>query len=189
MKLGDVAKHFESADAGPGSISSVADDPGGKSYGCYQLSKTTLSDYINKSDFQVRGSIGSEEFDKSWTGIAKEYPHEFELEQYLYILKYKYLPVVKFSKDVGYNTESRRIQEAIFSIAVQHGGARQIISKAYDPMLVSDEEVLSNLYHTRIEYVLGLTLSERLKTVLLKRYEAELLMILTWDRKVSEHVQ
>lgn len=173
MRLGFISEKFESAGLGPATISHVADDPGGKSYGIYQLSKKTLWDYVQQAPFNFKASLFTMEFDKEWLAIAEKYTGEFALDQHLFITKRLYLPNIIFARSLGYDTWSRRIQESVYSIAVQHGGASQIIKAAFVAN-ASVEAQVELLYEKRWEYVKGLSLSERIKEVLQNRYQNEL---------------
>lgn len=172
MELGSISAQFES-NHDVAAISDNPNDPGGKSYGTYQLSKVMLFDYIKQTPFTLKGMISTDAFDSYWRKVACEYPIEFALDQRLFITKKLYLPNAIYAKDLGYDTDSRKIQEAIFSIAVQHGGVKTILK---DGFVSSDDvhEVLGSLYHTRLHYVLSLGLSESLKTALKNRYIWEL---------------
>jgi len=186
MKLGFVSEHFESGGFGPGIISHMADDPGGKSYGTYQLSKVTLLEYLRESSFKFYDSVVfSSTFDDEWLEIAKEYPNEFALDQHLYVTKKMYLPNILFAKSIGYNTGGRKIQESVFSIAVQHGKAKQIIKDAYVDNTDVDSQI-RKLYEVRSAYVNALELTASLKQALLSRYEKELIMVLSIEAPRDE---
>lgn len=172
LDLGFISAKYESGNLGIAAISNIPGDPGGKSYGKFQLSKTSLIDYINKSVFQFSNLFtGTKEFDLQWLLICKLFPTEFELEQNMYITKTHFLPASIFAKDIGFNTKSRRIQESVFSIAVQHGGAKKIILNA---LSYDEADDIERLYIARADYVRGLSLSEKLKDTLINRYQLEL---------------
>lgn len=188
MKLGFISARFESGGMGPGIISKAGDDPGGKSYGTYQLSKTTLLSYLAQSPFKFCAQAFTEEFDNEWRSFAEDYTLEFGLDQYLFITKKLYLPNILVARTIGYDTWSRRIQEAIYSTAVQHGAAEKLIRKAF----VSNVSVavqVDKLYATRSEYVRGLNLSDALRRALLKRYLAEQRAVMSIEECDYESVQ
>lgn len=187
MNLGYISEQFESGGLGPGAISNVPDDPGGKSYGIYQLSRLTFYQYVNQAPFKFEGQPFTEEFDRDWIATAKNYTEEFRLDQYLFITKKLYLPVVILARSLGYATNSRKIQEALYSIAVQHGGASKIITVAFSATAKVKEQV-ALLYKERLAYVKRLSLSDRLKLVLENRYECELAAVMCVAESNCEHV-
>lgn len=177
MRLGFISERFESGNAGPGTISNSEGDPGGKSYGIYQLAKLTLMSYRAVAAFNFPGALYDATFDCAWTETAIDYPVEFALDQHLYITKKLYLPNILLAKSLGYYTASRKIQEAVFSIAVQHGKAAKIIKDAYVDNMDVDSQI-RKLYEKRSEYVSGLSLSPALKQALQRRYQEEVCEVL-----------
>lgn len=180
-RLGFISEQFESGGRGPGTISNVTDDPGGKSYGTYQLSKNTLWEYVRQAAFLFKGELFTTEFDREWYAVAEKYTIEFALDQHLFITKRLYLPRVVYARSLSYDTWSRRIQESVYSIAVQHGAATKIIKDAYVSN-VSVEEQVEELYQKRWLYVRSLKLSPRIKEALKNRYVRELKAVM----KISE---
>lgn len=179
LELGFISARFESGNLGIEAISHIPGDPGGVSYGKYQLSRTTLLDYLNKSVFTFSGLFtGTPKFNNNWLDICCAYPYEFELEQDLYITRTHFLPASIYAKDLGLDTKSRRMQEAIFSIAVQHGGAKKILKQSF---AYEQEDGIERLYRARADYVRGLNLPESLKDKLIDRYQLELAAVQQMD--------
>lgn len=178
MRLGFISERYESAGRGPGTISPFSDDPGGKSYGIYQFSESTLLSYVNQSQFEFKAKAFTDDFDSEWIGIANKYSAEFALDQHIFTTKRLYLPHIIGANIVGYSTWSRKIQEAVFSISVQHGGAAEIIKNGHSPDTVDVVEQVKGLYRKRWEYVKKLHLSDRLKNALQNRYQSELVAVL-----------
>lgn len=188
MRLGFISEKFESGGAGPGTISHVNDDPGGKSYGIYQMSGELLSEFTVAGLFDLTvATLKSNEFDKLWTKIAEKYTAEFLLDQHTFVTRRLYLANIVLAKSVDFATWSRKIQEAVFSIAVQHGGACRIIQSA-KPLESEISDVaaqVKRLYLVRSEYVSNLSLPERLKKAVLNRYLRELDAVLNIEESMS----
>ena len=95
---------YEPGNDGPGAISSGKRDPGGKSYGLYQLSskKGTLQIFLKQTGYDqvIKGKIGSSEFDKSWQRIAAEDP-KFAAAQHSFIETTHFNPVASEFKKSG----------------------------------------------------------------------------------------
>lgn len=185
MELGYISAQFESK-TDPGVISDNPNDPGGKSYGIYQLSKVMLFKYVKQSSFVIKGMISTVAFDAYWKKVANEYPVEFALDQHIFITKELYLPNAIYAKDLGYDTSSRKTQEMVFSIAVQHGGAKSILKMGYVEDALSVEEQVEEVYKARLEYVLKLGLHPQILASLRNRYVVELAAVLAIQETVSE---
>lgn len=172
-----ISRQFETNNAGPGTISKVSDDPGGKSYGVYQLSEDTLLEYLKVSVFKPTSEVFSRGFDLEWEKFARDNPTKFTLDQHVFIFKKLYTPNITLAGELGFSVDSRKIQEAIFSIAVQHGGAAKIIRYAVASGKSTDNQVRA-LYEARVKYVKDLNLTPRLKEALFARYMRELQAVL-----------
>lgn len=178
--LGFIAQSYESANHGPGVIADVPGDGGGKAYGSYQLDShfKHLVRYIEQSDYSelFEGlKPGSEEFDKVWKTIAETDGKAFELSQRSYVTKAYYHPAAKFAKSVGFDTTSRAVQEAIFSIALQHGSWKTVLRIARKQIKLHDpKSQIESLYGARKAYVQALApLSPKVKRALATRYVLE----------------
>lgn len=174
MRLGFISEQFESGNKGPGVISQPGEDPGGKSYGIYQLSRSTLLAYLKQSSIKFISPPFSEEFDTDWQFMADMYDYEFALDQHLFITKTHFMPAIIYAGGfLGYNTESTRIQEAIFSMSVQHAGVNIILKNAFASSASVDDQLIQ-LYQSRWLYVKALKLPDRIKIILQRRYTTEL---------------
>jgi hypothetical protein len=175
--LGFISAKYESLGK-VNTISTGRNDPGGKSYGPYQLaSKTgTLARYIQSSKFKNRFQgveIASKEFDKIWLEICDEDPKGFALDQKQFIIRTHYLPAANHAHKAGFNMRNDAVQEAIYSMSVQHGQFRVIINRS-DSSGNSLRQV-NSLYEQRKKYVSGLTqLPKVTKDAILSRFEREL---------------
>lgn len=131
--LGSVVSKYESGKAGVSAISGGAGDPGGASYGQYQLSSKagTLASYLKSSgyDKEFAGmSPGSPEFNSKWKMMAATDPN-FGQTQHDFIQKTHFDPAIKAAAQLGFNTDNRAIQEAVWSGSIQHGGIKKILEQ------------------------------------------------------------
>lgn len=187
MVLGKISAHFESGSTARGvaTITYNPKDPGGKSYGKYQLAARTgtLKRYIAWSKFNDKFKdtpLASAEFDKVWVELSSD--PEFEQEQQEYIELTHFKPVQSYAASLGYDTTNEALNEALFSIGVQHGGYKKILLAATKYRLTAVPKVkedIENLYIARAMYVNNLSLSDTMKKALRKRYKEELKMVLT----------
>lgn len=169
-------------------------DPGGKSYGIYQLASKTnaLKDFIaflrlkaqlffennNFNYFFDSIEIASQEFDEKWCWLAKQLPLAFAKIQHEFIASTHFDPLIQFLTDrnIALNDITPAIKEALWSLGVQHRKALIILEKCYSEFSNIQEEELfiKNLYQHRTNYVNQLTiLNETMKRNISKRYEKE----------------
>lgn len=138
--LGALSAKYETGGRGPGTVSTGSGDPGGVSYGSYQMATKmgTASRFVTQpgfpwsQDFQNLAA-GTAQFTACWKRIASEQTDAFQKAQHEYIKKTHYdLLVAKiFSEDkLDVNTRSRALQDVVWSTAVQHGGATPIVHRA-----------------------------------------------------------
>ena len=199
MIQGDVAAYFESGNH-PRSVETIsynASDPGGKSYGKYQLSVRTgtLKKYIAWSRFNDKfkyANPGSKEFDKIWVTVAQEEP-EFEKDQQEFIELTHFKPVQRYAKLQGFNTDNFAVNEALFSIGVQHGGFKNIIDLAVrqrSNAKPSVKEDIENLYKARDIYVGKIGLPKNIENALHNRYKKELeIVIALYTNLMNENLE
>jgi hypothetical protein len=164
-RLGELSAKYETGGRGPGTVSTGAGDPGGVSYGSYQMASkmgvptrfVTQADFPWLSDFQGL-QAGTAPFTACWKRIAAAEAEAFQRAQHGFIKKSHYdLLAAKVLKDTGLdvNTRSRALQDVIWSTAVQHGGATPIVTRALanvscaktDPKY--DEQVICAIYAER----------------------------------------
>jgi conserved domain protein len=131
--LGDLSAKYES-NGKPGLISNGKGDPGGKSYGCYQLSSKagSLQDFCR---WVVREYpwIGitlqkSGNFDQGWKECATVDPREFATAQWAYIKEKYYDVAVRCLSQNGYHIDkhSNAMRNVLWSRAVQYGTGRMV---------------------------------------------------------------
>ena len=112
-KLGQTSKQYESSGK-VGTVSTGYGDPGGISYGIYQISYNagTLGKYLKWSKYadEFKGlTPNSEAFQKKWKDIAKKDPVAFEKDQHDFIQATHYEPQLKFLKGKGFDLSNRGI--------------------------------------------------------------------------------
>lgn len=163
--LGTLSAKYETGGRGPGTVSSGAGDPGGVSYGSYQMASkmgvpqkfVTQPGFPWLADFKNL-TAGSAEFTACWKRIAASEPDAFQKAQHDYIKKTHYdLLAAKILSDdaLDVNTRCRTLQDVVWSTAVQHGGASSIVHKALanvrcansDPTF--DEQLIRAIYAER----------------------------------------
>lgn len=179
--LGGVSAKYESGGKGVGFVSSGRGDPGGPSYGVHQLSsKDSMPAFLRSPEGapyaeRLQGMrVGSAEFNRAYKAIASEDAQGLEAAQKAYYTRTHYEPLVAHARTKGLDVEDRGVQEALFSIGVQHGGARKIVDAAMRRGGATPEEQIRALYAARTEYVRGLgTLPDDTKASVLNRYVRE----------------
>ena len=163
--LGTLSAKYETGGRGPGVVSTGAGDPGGVSYGSYQMAtKMGVPQKFVKqpgfpwlADFQNL-TAGTADFTACWKRIAANETDAFQKCQHEYIKKTHYdLLAAKILSDDGLdvNTRSRALQDVVWSTAVQHGGATSMVHKALanvtcaktDPAF--DEQLIRAIYAER----------------------------------------
>ncbi|MCW1430361.1 hypothetical protein [Novosphingobium sp. JCM 18896] len=197
-RLGALSERFESGDRGPGAVSSGQGDPGGVSYGIWQLSSRagTAAAFVAgegarwRTDF--RGAApGTPAFSAAWRAIAVREPAAFTEAQHAFIARTHYGPaVVAVRQRSGLDLDTRHaaVRDATWSVAVQHGGAAKILADAVaraDAALARaepgyDRSLVEAIYAERGAYVLrvaaraGGAQRRLLEAVTRNRYPAEL---------------
>jgi len=164
-ELGALSAKYETGGRGPGTVSTGAGDPGGVSYGSYQMASkmgvpqrfVTQAGFPWLADFQNL-TAGSADFTACWKRIATNETDAFQSAQHAYIKKTHYdLLAAKILTDDGLdvNTRCRTLQDVVWSTAVQHGGATSMVHKALanvtcaptDPQF--DEQLIRAIYAER----------------------------------------
>ena len=180
-ELGILSKKYE-APGGVGTVSTGVGDPGGVSYGSWQLSTNagTLGAYLKDTPdyakFFGNARPGTPEFTQRWKEIAKADPKGFEKSQHDFLYKKNFKGVLDYATSKGIDTSSKTIQNVLWSQAIQHGlkGNKTIINNALkdvDPK--NNEEVIKAIYQSRSSYVSGLKMDGRTKASCIRRYKNE----------------
>ena len=139
-RLGSLSERFESGGRGPGAVSSGRGDPGGVSYGIYQLSSRTgsVAAFLAGEGAAWRAELagrqpGSTAFTAAWQAIAAREPEAFAAAQHAFIERTHYRPAVeRVAGSTGLDLDSRHaaVRDAAWSVAVQHGAAARILGDA-----------------------------------------------------------
>ena len=139
--LGELSAKYETGGRGPGVVSTGSGDPGGVSYGSYQMATKmgTVARFVAQSGFPWAGDFqgltpGTAPFTACWKRIALNETAAFQSAQHAFIKRSHYdLLAAKILADDGLdvNKRSRALQDVVWSTAVQHGGATPIIHKAF----------------------------------------------------------
>ena len=138
--LGELSAKYETGGRGPGTVSTGSGDPGGVSYGSYQMATKmgTVARFVSQAGFQWAADFkglapGTAPFTACWKRIATSDTDAFQRAQHAFIKKSHYdLLAAKILSDdnLDVNTRSRALQDVVWSTAVQHGGATPIIHRA-----------------------------------------------------------
>jgi murein DD-endopeptidase MepM/ murein hydrolase activator NlpD len=164
-KLGELSAKYETGGRGPGTVSTGSGDPGGVSYGSYQMASKmgTVTRFVCQTGFpwlqDFQGlTAGTAPFTACWKRIAAAETDAFQRAQHSFIKKSHYdLLAAKILNDDGLdvNTRSRALQDVIWSTAVQHGGATPIIHRAIANCAANpsdanlDEQLIRAMYAER----------------------------------------
>ena len=139
-ELGILSAKYETGGRGPGVVSTGAGDPGGVSYGSYQMaSKMGVPQrFVGQPNFPWAKDFaglaaGTAQFTAVWKRIAAQQTDDFQRAQHAFIKKSHYDPLaakVLADDSVDVNTRSFAVQNVIWSTAVQHGSATPIVHRA-----------------------------------------------------------
>lgn len=139
-ELGNLSAKYETGGRGPGTVSSGAGDPGGVSYGSYQMASKmgVPARFVTQQGFQWLQDFanlvaGTPQFTAVWKRIAAAETEAFQAAQHAYIKKTHYdllCSKVLSDDNLDINTRSRAVQDAVWSTAVQHGPGTPIVHRA-----------------------------------------------------------
>ena len=160
--------------AAAGRVSSGKDDKGGVSYGAYQLSsqKGQVQAFLKSTGSQWASQFSGLDptkrdgpFGQTWKAIAAKDPAPFLEAQARYIQATHYNPVVRQvlnATGLDINSRPLAVQQVVWSMSVQHGGAASVIKDAVNdldqwkspPQPGYDAALINNLYNFRGKYVI-----------------------------------
>ena len=155
--LGTLSAKYETGGRGPGTVSTGSGDPGGVSYGSYQMAtKTgTVAQFVSGADFPWRNDFkglqpGTPAFTAKWKAIAAAETDRFQECQHDYIKKTHFdVLCAQTLSENGLDITKRRpaLQDAVWSTAVQHGGKCAVIRRALANLNIdsSDSDFDKNL--------------------------------------------
>lgn len=170
-RLGSLSEAYESGGRGPGTVSSGLRDPGGPSYGTYQLASRTGTVAAFLGSEGVRWSRdffgrqpGSADFNAAWKAVAAREPAAFADAQHAFIERTHYRPVVAaVLSRTGLDLDGRSdaVRDAVWSCAVQHGRAAIVVCRGVADADRSaprdapgyDRVLLEAIYAARSDYV------------------------------------
>lgn len=192
--LEDSVKSFESGNRGVASVSTGAKDPGGVSYGTYQLSTNagTMQGFLNSPEGGKYSSEfaglqpGSAEFSEKWKAIAAKDPEGLHQAEKAFIFRTHYQPVVAKAAEAGLDMNNPAIQDAVWSGSIQHGKFQIVLEKAgSDPSLKYKwaDDQLRALYSARSEYAASQNVSANAGS---GRYQRELPVVLERNKAYQE---
>ena len=162
-ELGTLSEKYESGGRGPATVSTGVGDPGGVSYGSYQLaSKVGRADEFVKKHYpkEFAGLVGgTPEFTAKWKALAAADPKELHAKEHEFIRATHYDPQAsKLKKEIGLDVVERSaaLRDVVWSTAVHHGPNTALIVKVVKPLLtgttidqVTDEAIIKAVYAER----------------------------------------
>lgn len=168
--LGSLSERYESGGRGCGTVSGGQGDPGGVSYGLYQLASRTgtVAAFLKAEGArwaaELSAAPGSPAFSMAWKAIAAREVEAFSAAQHAFIERTHYRPTVAgVIQTTGHDLDSRpqALRDATWSTAVQHGGAVRLLSRAVAVAdaagsrgtTAHDRATLEAIYRLRAEYV------------------------------------
>lgn len=180
--IGSVSEKYESGGRGVGMVSSGKGDPGGVSYGAHQLStKDSMPAFLRSEEGAAYAEKfggaqpGTAEFNRIYRSLAASDGAGFAKAQKDFYTRTHYDPVREHAQSLGFDTEDRGVQEALFSMGIQHGGAKKIVDAAAAAKGETPADQIRALYASRAEYVDQLrTLPAGTKASVLDRYDREI---------------
>lgn len=196
--LGKLSERYESGSNGVGTVSSGAADPGGVSYGIWQLSSKagTAAAFVAAEGERWRADFGgttpgSAAFSQAWKRIAAREPQAFAAAQHAFIERTHYRPAVAAVRSatvLDLDSRHAAVRDATWSVAVQHGGAAKILTaavKGTDAQMARtaagyDKLLVETIYAERADYVLAVAAksdpvsARALQGIVRSRYPAEL---------------
>lgn len=163
LELGHLSEKYESSGRGPGTVSTGNGDPGGVSYGSYQLaSRIGRADAFVKQYYPtefdgLKG--GTPEFTANWKSLAEKDAVGLHKNEHEYIKATHHDPQVKkLLAELKFDVlkRNRVVQDAVWSCAVHHGPRTDVIVVAAKPLLkdrkiedIPDAELLTAIYAER----------------------------------------
>ena len=167
-ELGSVVEKYE----GARDPCAVGYEPNGSlSYGLYQFNGMMMELFVNENEgLKLPSHLTGAELYGWYRVKCAENPEGYAKAQRVFARKYWFKPVRKYADQLGI-PHGVAINEALFSLAIQHGGYRKILKMA--GKYTSRTDWLANLYVKRMGYVMGLSLPDRVKASLWERYRSE----------------
>lgn len=137
---GGLSSQYETGGRGPGTVSTGNGDLGGVSYGSYQLATNMgrPQEFLANEGSAWAGEFagaapGSASFSATWRDIAAREPQAFGDAQHGFIQRTHYdVQVDRVERNVGIDLSARSpaVQDVVWSTAVQHGPASNVVTRA-----------------------------------------------------------
>jgi len=177
--VGDLAIKYEVGNRGVGYISNGSSwgDPGGDSYGPYQLEtkKGTMQAYLKRNDKFTEAlskyQINSEDFKASWRALAQQDPNGFKKSQFDFLAEKKegYYDAIDCARKLGWDVDNFALCSAIFSTSNQSGGWRRGI---FMPSGINKNDdiktQINKLYDARAAYFKKIKLPQNVRSSIIK---------------------
>jgi len=194
--LGKLSELYESGGRGPGTVSGGQGDPGGVSYGLFQLAsrKGTVAAFLQNEGAPWIGALagepGSTDFSARWRAVAAKETSAFAAAQRAFVARSHYRPAIRgVLAATGYDLDRRPdpVRDVVWSTAVQHGCAVRLLTGAvHDADLQAsrggqahDRALILATYRVRTDYVraigrrAGPAIRKTMETIALCRYPDE----------------
>jgi hypothetical protein len=161
--LGTLSAKYESGNRKSGTVSSGKGDPGGVSYGSYQLASKVgtaqrFADQYYPEWFHGT-KPGSDEFSALWKKLAAEREPELAAYEHLFIADTHYQPFAdRLRNELHFDVDahSNALRDVAWSTAVQHGAGNKIFHRALQTAIdenrldqLSDAEIIALVYAER----------------------------------------
>jgi murein DD-endopeptidase MepM/ murein hydrolase activator NlpD len=158
-ELGKLSAKFETGGRGAGTVSGGVGDPGGVSYGSYQLASKLkrpeefLAADGGKCKAEFAGArSGTAAFSATWKAIALREPAAFQAAQHAFIKRTHYdvqVALVLAATGIDLDARGDAVRDAAWSTAVQHGPTTDVIVKAIHGGKPDDRTLLNAIYAER----------------------------------------
>ena len=152
VSLGLLSAKYESGGRGPETVSTGIGDPGGVSYGTYQLASAIgnadrFTDKYYVSEFKgLKG--GTPEFTQQWKRTVAKDPKAFHSNEHEFIKQTHYdhqVKLIQTELKIDTNARSAAFKDVVWSCAVQHGPNSKLIVNASKTLTAEIENVESDL--------------------------------------------
>ena len=141
-ELGILSAKYESGNRGPETVSNGKGDPGGVSYGTYQLASAlgNAGRFVQKFyPEEFKGLMaGTAEFTKVWRETVDKDREAFHRNEHSFIKESHYDPqmvLIEKATGIKLNDRSAAFRDVVWSCAVHHGPRSKIIATAYKPAI------------------------------------------------------
>lgn len=137
--LGALSARYETGGRGPGTVSSGSGDPGGVSYGSYQLAvnrnrpqEFLAADGARWADEFGGAAAGTRGFSDTWRAIAAREPEAFQTAQHAFIERTHYDVQSARIENAGLDISNRShaLQDVVWSTSVHHGPNTAVVTRA-----------------------------------------------------------